>query len=126
MISFTFKKAQIASVLASALDFLVMCFIVQLAGTPYIVAASATGTVCGGIAYFLMGRSWVFRAGEGKWTTQFGKFALVWAGNLLLNTSVLYLSTHYTDINYKIAKIGIAIGVAVFYNYLLQKRFVFK
>ena len=126
MISFTFKKAQVASVLATAVDFLVMRFIVQEVGLSYVVPASATGTVCGGIVYFLLSRNWVFRAGEKNWSTQAGRFLLVWAGNLLLNTSVLYLLTHYTTINYQIAKIGIAIGVAVFYNYVLQKRFVFK
>lgn len=125
MISFTFKKAQIASVLATAVDFLIMRFLVQAAGVWY-VAASAIGTLFGGITHFLISRTWVFRAGEGRWSDQLGRYLLVWMGNLLLNTSVLYLLTHYAGINYQIAKIGIAIGVAVFYNYVLQKRFVFN
>jgi putative flippase GtrA len=126
MISFTFKKAQIASVLATAVDFLVMRLIVQIAGLPYVVPASAIGTVLGGITHFLVSRGWVFRAGEGRWKVHLGKYLLVWTGNLLLSVSVLYLLTHYTSINYLVAKIGIAIGLAVFYNYVLQKKFVFK
>ena len=124
MISLTFKKAQVASLLATTVDFLIMRLLVQAAGVWYI-AASAIGTVFGGVTHFLLSRNWVFEAGEGKLPVQFGKYALVWAGNLLLNTSVLYLLTRYAGINYQIAKIGIAIGVAVFYNYVLQKRFVF-
>jgi putative flippase GtrA len=124
MISFTFKKAQITSVVATGVDFLVMRSLVQLAGVWY-VEASAIGTVCGGVTYFLGSRSWVFRAREGRWSMQLGRYVLVWAGNLLLNTSGLYLLTHYTGMNYQVAKIGIAVGVAVFYNYVLQKRFVF-
>lgn len=120
-----FTKAQIASLLASCIDFLVMLFLVQVAGAWYL-AASATGTLCGGITHFLVSRGWVFQAQEGKWSGQVGRYLLVWAGNLLLNVSALFLLTYYTGMNYLLAKIIIAIGVAVFYNYILQKRFVFK
>lgn len=126
MISFTFKKAQIASVLATAVDFLVMRLIVQIAGLAFVVPASAIGTILGGVTHFLVSRTWVFRAGEGRWTVHLGRYLLVWAGNLILSVSVLFLLTRYTSINYLVAKIGIAIGLAVFYNYVLQKRFVFK
>ena len=126
MISFTFKKAQIASILATAVDFLVMRMIVQMAGLAWVVPASAIGTILGGVTHFLVSRTWVFRAGEGRWTVHMSRYLLVWAGNLILSVSVLYLLTHYTSINYLVAKIGIAIGLAVFYNYVLQKRFVFK
>jgi putative flippase GtrA len=126
MISFTFKKAQIASVLATAVDFLVTRLVVQIAGLGFVVPASAIGTILGGVTHFLVSRTWVFRAGEGRWTVHLGRYLLVWTGNLILSTSVLYLLTHYTSINYLVAKIGIAIGLAVFYNYVLQKRYVFK
>jgi putative flippase GtrA len=55
-----------------------------------------------------------------------GRYLMVWVGNLILSVSVLYLLTRYTSVNYLVAKIGIAIGLAVFYNYVLQKKFVFK
>ena len=115
MISFTFKKAQIASILATAVDFLVMHMIVQMAGLAWVVPASAIGTILGGVTHFLVSRTWVFRAGEGRW-----------AGNRRRSVSGLDLLTRDTSINYLVAKIGIAIGLAVFYNYVLQKRFVFK
>src|ERR1700735_271044 len=98
MISFTFKKAQIASVLATAVDFLVMRLIVQIAGLAYVVPASAIGTILGGIPHFLVSRTWVFRAGEGSWSVHLARYLLVWAGNLLLSVSVLYLLTHFTTL----------------------------
>jgi putative flippase GtrA len=128
----TFTRAQIASVLATGVDFLVTIFLVKILGGPHLLSSAAvtlcgaTGTVCGGVTHFLISRTWVFRAQEQKWSRQLPKYMLVWIGNLLLNVSVLYLLTHYTGINYLLAKIIIAIGIAVFYNYLLQKRFVFK
>ena len=122
----TFTKAQLASILATAVDFLVYFFLYRTLGIWYLLS-SATGTICGGITHFLVSRHWVFRAGEGKWSNQAVRYVLVWAGNLVLNTSVLYLLTQWTGTAYATAnKIGIAVAVAIFYNYVLQKRFVFK
>ncbi|HMH23863.1 MAG TPA: GtrA family protein [Puia sp.] len=130
---FTFTKAQIASLLATGVDFLVTLLLVRILKFTSVMQtadiwylSSAVGNVSGGITNFLLGRFWVFQAREGKWHFQAGKYILVWVGNLLLNVSVLFLLTHYTGMNYLLAKIVVSIGVAVFYNYVLQKRFVFK
>jgi putative flippase GtrA len=121
----TFTKAQLVSLIVTGLDFLVTLLLVQWAGVPYL-AGSATGTLSGGTAHFMISRTWVFQAQERKWSAQLTRYMLVWIGNFLLNVSGLYLLTHYTGINYLIAKIIIAIIVAVFYNYVLQKKYVFK
>lgn len=121
----TFTKAQLISLLASAVDFGVFTLLVKLAGAPA-VAAGATGTICGGVTHFMISRTWVFSAQEKKWMGQLNRYVLVWIGNLVLNTSGLWLLTHYTTLDPLIAKIITAVCVAVFYNYTLQKRFVFK
>jgi putative flippase GtrA len=74
----------------------------------------------------MVSRHWVFNAREQKWVTQVNRYVLVWIGNLVLNGSGLYLLTRYTGIQPMLAKVVTAISVAVFYNYILQKRFVFK
>lgn len=135
----TFTKAQLASLLATGVDFLVTFLLLRWAGIPPVAtgagmtAAStritfygATGTICGGCTHFLVSRSWVFNAQEKKWTDQVNRYVLVWIGNLALNASGLYLLTRYTTIDPMIAKIVTATTVAVVYNYTLQKRFVFK
>jgi len=121
----TFTKAQITSVLATGVDFVVTILLVQVAGAPYL-AGSATGTISGGAANFLISRNWVFNAQEKKWAAQLPRFMLVWIGSLILNVSGLYLLTHFTGMNYLLSKIIVAVLIAVFYNYVLQKRFVFK
>jgi putative flippase GtrA len=121
----TFTKAQIASLLATGIDFLVTILLVQVLGVPYL-AGSSTGTISGGVTHFMVSRNWVFNAQEKKWAAQLPRYILVWIGSLVLNVSGLYLLTHFTGLNYLLSKIVIAIGVAVFYNYTLQKRFVFK
>ena len=121
----TFLKAQTSSLIASAADFLVTVLLVELTSTR-IILASVEGTISGGIINFIVNRSWVFGEGEKKTQVQIFRYALVWAGNLVLNASGMYLVTHYTSLNYIISKIVISILVGVFYNYFLQKRFVFK
>jgi len=121
----TFTKAQIASLLASGVDFLVTWLLMRFGQAP-IVAAGATGTLVGGVTHFMISRNWVFSARESKWAAQVNRYVLVWIGNFLLNVSGLWLVTRYTGIKDIGAKVIVAITVAVCYNYPLQKRFVFK
>jgi len=128
----TFTKAQLASLLATGVDFLVTFVLLRWAGIPSGDASArvtfygVTGTLCGGFTHFMVSRHWVFDAREQKWLAQVNRYVLVWIGNLVLNASGLYLLTRYTGIQPMIAKVVTATSVAVFYNYILQKRFVFK
>jgi putative flippase GtrA len=121
----TFTKAQLASILATGVDFGITFLLLRIAGIP-IVACGATGTLLGGVTHFLISRNWVFNAQEGRWAAQLNRYVLVWIGNFLLNVSGLWLLTHYTGIKDMLAKVITAVTVAVCYNYVLQKRFVFK
>ena len=121
----TFTKAQLASLLASCVDFLVTWLLVRQLKAPA-VPGSVTGTICGGVTHFLISRNWAFSAQEGKWTGQLTRYILVWIGNLILNGSGVWLLYHVAGWNVWPAKIVTSIGVAVFYNYVLQKRYVFK
>jgi|SRR5450432_3466170 putative flippase GtrA len=124
----TFLKAQAAAIIGSLVDFLVYALLVQLTGnTPAMVSlATAEGAVCGGVVNFLIIRTWVFNEGQNKKHVQVMRYILVWAGSILLNSSGMYLITYFTTINYAIARILVSVLVGVFYNYFLQKRFVFK
>ena len=121
----TFLKAQAASIIATAVDFLVAIALVKGFGWWY-VPASATGTVAGGMAFFLMGRNWVFEATEGKIHSQALKYFLVWAVYLLISTCAVFLITHYEGVNYIISKVFVAVLMSAIYNYFLHKKFVFK
>jgi putative flippase GtrA len=54
------------------------------------------------------------------------KYVIVWAGNLLLVSAGVFLLTHYGSLSYLVSKIAVSLIVGFFYNYRLQKRFVFK
>ena len=121
----TFLKANAASLAASLSDFLMTMLLVQVCKVNVVMAA-ATGTVTGGIVNFLIGRHWVFNAGDEKAVRQLWKYALVWTGNLFLNTGGVYVFACLAGLHYVISKVAVSLLVAFLYNYPLQKNFVFS
>ena len=122
---FTFIKAQAVSLTASFIDFLITVLVVELLHCWYVWGAIA-GTVAGGVAYFSLGRVWVFAAAEKKMLPQMFRYLLVWVGYLLLNASCVFLITRYGGANYIVSKVCVSIILGISYNYGLQKKFVFK
>jgi putative flippase GtrA len=122
---FTFLKAQAASLAASLIDFLTTVVAVELLGFWYVPAA-ALGNVIGGIANFLLGRGWVFSAGDDKMNYQAIRYFIVWTGNICLNVGGVYIFTHFLGITYVISKVVVSLIVGFSYNYFLQKRYVFR
>jgi putative flippase GtrA len=121
----TFARAQIASLVASLVDFWITIILKEWMGFWY-VSASAMGTIAGGITNFSMGRKWVFKSFNRQAEIQLLRYILVWMGYLLLTTSGVYLLTHYTPMTYVISKLIVSLFMAVSYNYPLQKKFVFS
>ncbi|MDO6388656.1 GtrA family protein [Pontibacter sp. BT731] len=122
---FTFLKAQAASMVASAVDFLVTVLVVELLGVWY-VTGTVIGTISGGITHFALGRNWVFQAVHRTVPLQAVKYLVIWKGSLVLNASGVYLITQYGGLPYLYSKIVTSLLVGFFYNYIFQKRYVFK
>ncbi len=121
----TFLKANISSSIASFLDYLITIFLVSIFKVD-VVIASTTGTVFGGIANFLIGRSWVFASKKRKVHQQAMRYGIVWIGNLVLNTAGMYVFTKLLHVHYVAAKLFVSLMVGFCYNYTLQKKYVFK
>ncbi|MEP7279682.1 MAG: GtrA family protein [Bacteroidota bacterium] len=121
----TFLKAQTASLVASAADFMITVLLVELAGMQQL-PASIEGTISGGIINFIINRSWTFSGSQKNTQVQAMRYIMVWSGSLVLNAFGFYLVNHYTGLHYTLSKILISILVGILYNYFLQKRFVFK
>lgn len=120
-----FAKAQVASFLASLVDYFITILCVEILGFWYI-AGSTTGTILGGITNFSIGRHWVFRGGERERHIQLIRYLIVWTGYLILATLGVYLLTHFGNFNYLISKMSVSLFLAIAYNYPLQKKFVFR
>ena len=121
----TFLKANISSSIASFFDYLITIFLVNQFHAD-VVWSSTTGTVCGGIINFLIGRNWVFESKNRRARDQAFKYGLVWGGNLILNTGGMYLMTKGLKIHYVVSKLFVSLIVGFCYNYTMQKRYVFK
>lgn len=121
----TFIKAQAASLPATIVDFAVTIILVEVFHCWYL-AASVIGTISGGVANFVLGRRWVFKATEKGIPIQAIKYLLVWMGNLVLVSGGVYVVTNYGRINYVLSKMLVSVVIGSTYNYLMQKRFVFK
>ena len=74
----------------------------------------------------MLGRRWVFKATEKGIPIQAIKYLLVWMGNLVLVSGGVYVVTNYGRINYVLSKMLVSVVIGSTYNYLMQKRFVFK
>jgi putative flippase GtrA len=121
----TFLKANISSSIASFFDYMVTIFLVNLFRVD-VVIASTTGTVFGGVLNFFIGRTWVFESRKRKVHQQAFRYGVVWTGNLFLNTGGMFVATKMLKIHYVIAKLFVSLIVGFCYNYVLQKKYVFK
>ena len=114
-----------AAFIGTAVDYAIFFILKDLFGIWY-VYANIVGATFGAITNFLLGRYWAFDSKTDKITHQAFRYALVSTGSLLLNTAGLYLLTEYTALSSTISKVIAGILVAVTYNYLMQKYFVFR
>lgn len=121
----TFLKANISSLIASFIDYLITILLKSFFQVDGVVS-SATGNVCGGIINFLIGRTWVFESSNKKVHQQAVRYGLVWGGNLILNVGGMYLLTKVLNVHYIVSKVFVSLLVGFCYNYTLQKKFVFK
>jgi putative flippase GtrA len=121
----TFIKAQTTAIIATSVDFLVYVALVELFGIWYVVSA-ALSAASGALFGFLLGRHWCFNAADGHLSTQGIRYIVVSGVSLCLNTSGVYLFTDIFGLHYILSKMVIAVLVAVFFNFPLQRYYVFK
>ena len=120
-----FAAAQVAALAGTLVDFAATFFFTEVLGILYWVS-NAMGAALGAITNFLLGRYWVFEAKEGKIEQQAFRYVLVSAGSLLLNTAGVYFITEFFGLHYMWSKVIVAVIVAVTYNFILQKNYVYK
>ena len=120
-----FFKATASSLVATGVQFLVTILLSNAAGgwTP---AANVTGIICGGIANFLINRKVVYKKEEDAVNWQAIRYAIVWIGNLIIHSAGVWLLIHYSALPYKWAMVISSVMTFCCYNYVMQKRFVFK
>ncbi|MBQ8673572.1 MAG: GtrA family protein [Bacteroides sp.] len=134
-----FTKAQLSAQFASLVDLMVTIFLAKLFDVFYLYA-TFIGSVVGGVVNCAINYRWVFRAAGCKKRYVALKYLFVWGGSILLNTwgtfaltewltDMKWLNTllgYYVDDVFIVAKIVVAVLVAFFWNYQLQRVFVYR
>lgn len=101
--------------------------------------ATGIGVVAGGIVNCIICYKFTFRAENCPWKAVVVKYALVWIGNLILNsggTEVLYILLKKWNVledmgfktagYYSTARIVMSLLVSWFWNFILQRNFVYR
>lgn len=134
-----FIKAQLSAQFASFVDFVVTILLAKLFGLFYLYA-TFLGSVAGGFVNCAINYRWVFHSAECKKTHVALKYIVVWGGSILFNTWGTFFLTewltgmtwvngllgYYVDNVFILAKIIIAVLVAFFWNYHMQRVFVYR
>lgn len=121
----SFFRYQVAAITATLADFLVLILLTEVFNVWY-VYSTAIGALCGAIVNFNLCRYWAFCNSKNKFKHQVFRYIIVSAGSLILNTFFVFIFTNFLNLNYSISKVITALLVAFFYNYTLQRFFVFK
>lgn len=128
-----FLEAQTSSLLSTFVDFAVTAILVKFAGIWYVIA-NIIGAVSGGSINCVVNYNWAFKGTEQRKRTIFYRYLLVWFGSIFFNTAgttllANILSHDGTPKGFGTvmeSKTVIAIIVAIFWNYLMQKKYVYK
>jgi putative flippase GtrA len=121
----TFVKHQTGALVATAVDFATMIFLVEALGFSA-VSATALGAACGAITNFTLGRAWIFRRHDRDARAQALRYAAVSTGSLGLNTLGEALVTGLFGVPYALARVVVAVTISVLFNFPLHRGFVFR
>ena len=130
-----FIRAQLSAQVATFVDFLLSITLNQLG--VYYVYASFIGSVTGGLVNCAINYKWTFHTADCRPTSVMFKYVLVWLGSICLNLWGTFLLTELLSgrigffglnesLAFVIAKVLVAVTVAVLWNYNLHRSFVFK
>jgi len=120
-----FLKAQLSSLISTAIDFLVTIILVELLKANYMVAAT-NGAIAGAITNFTINKFWTFKREGEEFKREGLKYILVWLCSIVLNVAGSNLLIKKAMMYYVVAKIIVAVVVGITFNFILQKYYVFN
>lgn len=128
-----FIEAQTSSLFCTIVDFAITAILVKFADVWY-VYATTIGAICGGLVNCVVNYHWAFKGSEQRKRTIMYRYSLVWLGSLILNTAGTTLVANILSHDGTPKAFGtvmesktlVAILVAIFWNFLMQKKYVYK
>lgn len=126
-----FIRAQLSSVSATGIDYLVTAVLFQFCSVGYIWA-TLLGAVCGGIFNCVVNYKWTFSGSMRSKRAIAAHYLVVWSGSILLNTlgvslvAPLLASSAVGLGSLMSAKVIVSLLVGFFWNFLMQKYWVYR
>lgn len=135
---FMFIRAQFSSQIATLSDFSITIILAKFFSL-YYVYATFLGSVCGGIINCIVNYKWTFRSDCKKKYVML-KYGIVWMGSIFLNTWGIFWMTEtitqnlwvqeilnpFVDNIFIFSKIVVSLLVGFFWNYNMQRVFVYR
>lgn len=130
---FTFLRSIVSSQVASWIDLGTGILLVAIGFSDWI--ATPIGAVMGGIVNCIINYRFTFRAQGISKRAVAVKYIMIWVGSLTLNTVGtsaldqwnLLERLGFTDVgNYAVARVVVSLLVSWFWNFVMQKNFVYK
>lgn len=122
---FTFCKAQGSAVFATGCDYAVRLLVDKVFDHNYLYATVAGG-LTGGIVNCLVNYDFAFRGNTARKIDVALRYFLMWAGSIALNTGGTGFFKEVVHIRVYTAMLITSFLVALFWNYALQRSFVYK
>ena len=136
----TFLRSAVSSQASGLVDFIVGFVMFYWIFNQHLSwLATGIGVVAGGIVNCIICYKFTFRAENCPWKAVVVKYALVWIGNLILNsggTELLYIFLKKWHIleemgfkaagYYTTARLVMSLLVSWFWNFILQRNFVYR
>ena len=85
-----------------------------------------SGAAVGGTINFMLGRHWIFRRQDDPASNQALRYAGVSIVSLILNGAGEHLLASVWHVQFVLARVVVALLVALLWNYPVQRHFVFK
>jgi len=127
-----FAKAQVSSLVATTCDFCITAVLFYLMPA-HLAWCTFLGALSGGVTNCIINYQWTFRGSHQKRTVVLFRYTIVWAGSILLNTwgTVwgVRIATQWVPRQLDtllLVKAVVAIIVAIGWNFILQKLYVYK
>ncbi len=131
-------RSMITSQVSTYVDYVVSFLLYAFAGLSAGLSAGIGGA-CGGITNCAVNYKFTFRMRQCSYWAIGIKFFMVWVGSMLLNAmgtqliTNLLTSSHYleeigvgNDMCFTIARLSTGLIVSIFWNFMLQRYFVFR
>ncbi len=121
----TFVRFQVVSLTATSVDFSIALFLHNVLEV-YYVSATSLGSVCGACTSFFLGRNWAFVNKKGKLRKQAIRFIIINLFSIFINSTAVFFFKENFQLSFLASRVSVAVLVGIFFNFLMNRYFVFR